>query len=254
MPKEKSKRAKPRARLSAKPRGPARRPVGGKEPAALSELESIDALVYEHANLLKELRRVESALEAASKKQTLFPADDPASQPANSIPLWPRYNALDMVKLATKAIVSRTEWEEINAERLKWALKTLSEESHKNFDTASDRGIGRDSAGKKKFSWERDGRPGLGVGLDGARSVTLERSGEAVLAGAAVTPLLAPAQRRTLLAQHIEPMLRRELLHRGIISEEKGYSADLIGWVEVLSRTVARGGHEISNLKEGDAA
>ncbi len=84
----------------------------------------------------------------------------------------------------------------------------------------------------------------VGVGLDGARSVGLERRGEAVLRGAAATPFLAPLQRRTLLAQHIEPMLRRELLHRGVISDESGYSADLIGWVEVMSRPPVGGGHD----------
>jgi len=40
--------------------------------------------------------------------------------------------------------------------------------------------------------------------------------------------------REPTLEHHIEPTLRRERLHRGIISEEKGYSTDLIGWVEVV--------------------
>jgi len=73
----------------------------------------------------------------------------------------------------------------------------------------------------------------LGVGFDGTRSVALERRGDALFAHSAAAPVLAPQQRRALLEHHIEPTLRRELLHRGIISEEKGYSADLIGWIEV---------------------
>ena len=75
----------------------------------------------------------------------------------------------------------------------------------------------------------------LGVGFDGARSVALERRGDALFAQPATAPLLALQQRRGLLEHHIEPTLRRELLHRGIISEEKGYSAELIGWVEVVA-------------------
>jgi hypothetical protein len=31
-----------------------------------------------------------------------------------------------------------------------------------------------------------------------------------------------------------EPMLLRELIHRGIMTENHGYDARLIGWVEVV--------------------
>lgn len=37
-----------------------------------------------------------------------------------------------------------------------------------------------------------------------------------------------------LLAQVLEPMLQRELLHRGVVGERRGYDARLIGWVEVV--------------------
>jgi hypothetical protein len=37
-----------------------------------------------------------------------------------------------------------------------------------------------------------------------------------------------------LLAQILEPMLQRELLHRGFVGERRGYDARLIGWVEVV--------------------
>jgi len=36
-----------------------------------------------------------------------------------------------------------------------------------------------------------------------------------------------------MLSQVIEPMLQRELVHRGIASEQRGYEARMIGWVEV---------------------
>jgi superfamily II DNA or RNA helicase len=37
-----------------------------------------------------------------------------------------------------------------------------------------------------------------------------------------------------LLKQEIEPMLQRELMHRGIVGESRGYEARLIGWVEIV--------------------
>ena len=40
--------------------------------------------------------------------------------------------------------------------------------------------------------------------------------------------------RPDLLAQTLEPMIQRELLHRGVIGEKRGYDARLIGWVEVV--------------------
>jgi hypothetical protein len=40
--------------------------------------------------------------------------------------------------------------------------------------------------------------------------------------------------RTELLVGVLEPMIQRELLHRGIIGERRGYDAKLIGWVEVV--------------------
>lgn len=40
-------------------------------------------------------------------------------------------------------------------------------------------------------------------------------------------------ERSNLLHEHIEPMLQRELGHRGIANPEKGYSTELLVWVEV---------------------
>jgi hypothetical protein len=37
-----------------------------------------------------------------------------------------------------------------------------------------------------------------------------------------------------LIGTVLEPMVLRELLHRGVISERRGYDAKLIGWVEVV--------------------
>jgi hypothetical protein len=40
--------------------------------------------------------------------------------------------------------------------------------------------------------------------------------------------------RPDLLGGVLEPMVQRELLHRGVIGERRGYDARLIGWVEVI--------------------
>jgi superfamily II DNA or RNA helicase len=72
----------------------------------------------------------------------------------------------------------------------------------------------------------------LGVALDGTRSVALERRIDALFGRPAAPPVLTRPQRLKLLAD-LESMLRRELLLRGIVDEKAGYSADLIGWMEV---------------------
>jgi hypothetical protein len=48
--------------------------------------------------------------------------------------------------------------------------------------------------------------------------------------------VLKKGDRLGLLRRHIEPMLRRELLHRGVISEQAAFSAELISWIEVATR------------------
>lgn len=72
----------------------------------------------------------------------------------------------------------------------------------------------------------------LGVAPDGTRSVALERRVEALFGKPPAPPLLDVEQRGRLLAS-LESMLRRELLLRGYVDERTGYSAELIGWMEL---------------------
>jgi hypothetical protein len=37
-----------------------------------------------------------------------------------------------------------------------------------------------------------------------------------------------------LLTKTLEPMIQRELVHRHLLAENRGYEARLIGWVEVV--------------------
>ncbi|MGG0940180.1 SNF2-related protein [Brevibacillus centrosporus] len=43
------------------------------------------------------------------------------------------------------------------------------------------------------------------------------------------------AKRRAILKETFEPMLQRELVYRGIVSENKDYRTKLIGWIEINS-------------------
>lgn len=45
-------------------------------------------------------------------------------------------------------------------------------------------------------------------------------------------PQFGQAARTTLLHEYIEPTLQRELGYRGIVNPQKGYSAELLAWVE----------------------
>lgn len=72
----------------------------------------------------------------------------------------------------------------------------------------------------------------LAVDREGQRIPTWERQVDQMFQlPAAETAIEGPDR---LLKQEIEPMLQRELMHRGIVGENRGYEARLIGWVEVV--------------------
>jgi hypothetical protein len=73
----------------------------------------------------------------------------------------------------------------------------------------------------------------LGVSGDGSRNVRLERLGTSVFKHVGDVRGRRPAVRTALLREKIEPMLERDLQHRGIVPEGGSYSTKLIGWVEV---------------------
>lgn len=75
---------------------------------------------------------------------------------------------------------------------------------------------------------------GVGVGLDGERQPALERQAAALLGQAPRGSGLTIAGRERLLHEAVEPVLHRELRHRGLVSNERGgFGATLVGWVEV---------------------
>ena len=73
----------------------------------------------------------------------------------------------------------------------------------------------------------------LSVDLNGKRVPQLDREGIELLKRLPGQSSLSAERRRALLHDTLEPMVQRELHHRGLIPENGGYSAKLIGWVEV---------------------
>ena len=73
----------------------------------------------------------------------------------------------------------------------------------------------------------------LAVDGKGQRVPTLEKRRDELFRQAPKAPVFELAERQKLLADVIDPMLQRELQHRGIAAEQGGYAVELVGWVEV---------------------
>ena len=71
------------------------------------------------------------------------------------------------------------------------------------------------------------------VSGEGLRIPKLEREGVELLKRSPASTCLSLDQRLELLHRTIEPMIRRELNHRGLVPDNGGYSSKLIGWIEV---------------------
>jgi hypothetical protein len=73
----------------------------------------------------------------------------------------------------------------------------------------------------------------LAVDGTGQRVPLIEKRHTALFHRPPARSVLSMEERQHLLKSVIEPMLQRELRHRGLASETGGYSVELIGWVEV---------------------
>jgi hypothetical protein len=71
----------------------------------------------------------------------------------------------------------------------------------------------------------------LAIDLQGQRMPSWERQIDDLYHRSA--PATPTRDRPELLTQALEPMLQRELLHRGVIGERRGYDARLVGWLEI---------------------
>ena len=78
----------------------------------------------------------------------------------------------------------------------------------------------------------------LAVDLAGQRLPHLERAVEKVFHQAPAESALSLDARLAVLKKDLEPMLHRELQHRGVVAEGMGFSSELIGWIEVGSLNI----------------
>lgn len=74
----------------------------------------------------------------------------------------------------------------------------------------------------------------IAVKQDGTRVPAVERLCEKFLQAPPATPLFRPEQRNDLFTHAVEPTLQRELKHKGAANGDGSYSAELIGYVEIL--------------------
>lgn len=75
----------------------------------------------------------------------------------------------------------------------------------------------------------------IAVKQDGTRVPAIERQCERYLIAPDSTPRLSQEQRLDMFARVVEPTLQRELRHKGAASGDGSYSAELIGYVEIVS-------------------
>ena len=73
----------------------------------------------------------------------------------------------------------------------------------------------------------------VAVGSDRNRNPELEREASKLFDLQPARPSSTLESRQKLLRDALEPMLQRELHHRGLIPKDGGYSTKLIGWVEL---------------------
>lgn len=76
----------------------------------------------------------------------------------------------------------------------------------------------------------------IAVREDGTRVPAIERQCDRYLLQAESSPALTAHQRLQLLTQTAEPTLQRELRHKGAVQADGSYSAELVGYVEIVPR------------------
>ena len=68
---------------------------------------------------------------------------------------------------------------------------------------------------------------------DGTRVPQAERNSDGLFALPPASSSMSPATRLEMLHRTIEPTLQRELRHRGVITDEGSYTAELLTWIEI---------------------
>lgn len=76
----------------------------------------------------------------------------------------------------------------------------------------------------------------IAIQQDGTRVPALERQTERYLQAPTTSPKFDPEQRLELFTRLVEPTLQRELKHKGAVNGDGSYSAELIGYVEIVGQ------------------
>ena len=76
----------------------------------------------------------------------------------------------------------------------------------------------------------------IAVKEDGTRAPAIERKCESYLHAPVALPKFSAEQRLDMFARAVEPTLQRELKHKGAATGDGSYSAELIGYVEILGQ------------------
>ena len=74
----------------------------------------------------------------------------------------------------------------------------------------------------------------LAVDAAGHRQPALEKLPDELFTAEPATASLSRDQAAGLLSDAVEPMLHRDLIHRGFVREGQAYEANLVGWVELV--------------------
>ncbi|MEY9722101.1 SNF2 family DNA or RNA helicase [Sinorhizobium fredii] len=74
----------------------------------------------------------------------------------------------------------------------------------------------------------------IAVRQDGTRVPSVERQASQFFHSAEARPVLSPDERLSLFASIVEPTLQRELRHKGAANGDGSFSAELIGYLEIV--------------------
>ena len=76
----------------------------------------------------------------------------------------------------------------------------------------------------------------IAVRPDGSRVPTVERQCDKYLQAATAMPATSVEKRLEFFTSIVEPTLQRELKHKGAAAGAGSYSAELVGYVEIVGR------------------
>ena len=76
----------------------------------------------------------------------------------------------------------------------------------------------------------------IAVKLDGTRVPAVERQCDRYMQADATTPRMSAQERLDAFGSIVEPTLQRELKHKGAAAGDGSYSAELVGYVEIVGR------------------